>query len=167
VGLLLSAPLLGWVSDRGLRRRKAPLVGAATLYAAVWAALTLPADPVPAAWLGPLCFLLGVGSGAVVVVFACVREVNDPARVGLAIGFHNLPVFLGFALMQWLTGVALDARWEGVTAAGARVYSVGAYRAAFGLCLAVSLGALLMAALTTETRCRNIWAPGGPGRARP
>ena len=114
-------------------------------------------EAVPMGWVGSLCFLLGVGSGAVVVVFSCVREVNDPRYVGVTLGFHNLPVFLGFALMQWLTGVILDARWEGALAAGTRIYSLGAYRGAFALCLAVSAASLITACLVTETRCRNIW----------
>lgn len=158
-GLLVGAPLIGWLSDRILARRRAPLIGAAALYTVVWIVLVAPATPVPEGWLASLCFLMGVGSGAVVLVFACIREVNDPRHVGLAIGFHNLPVFLAFALMQWLTGLLLDARWDGVMVGGVRVYSPEAYRAAFALCLALALGALLCACLVTETRCRNIWGP--------
>ena len=159
LGLLLSSPLIGWASDRWLGRRRPPLLAATALYAAVWGALVIPGEPLPRAWLGPLCFLLGAGSGAVVLVFACVREVNDPRYVGLTLGFHNLPVFLNFALMQWLTGVLLDSRWEGLLEGGTRVYSPGAYRVAFSLCLAVSVGSFLAACLVKETRCRNIWRP--------
>ena len=165
VGLLISSPLVGWASDRWLGRRRPPLIAATTLYLGVWAALVLPGHPVPLGWIGPLCFLLGFGSGAVVVVFACVREVNDPRYVGVTLGFHNLPVFLGFALMQWLTGALLDARWEGALAAGTRIYSLGAYRGAFALCLAVSAAALVCACLVTETHCRNIWQASGAGGA--
>jgi len=157
MGLLVASPLVGWASDRWLGRRRPPLIAATALYVGVWAVLTLPGQPVPIEWVGPLCFLLGVGSGAVVVVFSCVREVNDPRYVGVTLGFHNLPVFLGFALMQWLTGVILDAGWEGALAAGTRIYSLGAYRGAFALCLAVSAASLITACLVTETRCRNIW----------
>jgi len=156
-GLLVSAPLVGRASDRWLGLRRPPLIAATALYVGVWAVLALPGRPVPIGWIGPLCFLLGVGSGAVVVVFSCVREVNDPRYVGVTLGFHNLPVFLGFALMQWLTGVILDARWEGAVAAGTRVYSLGAYRGAFALCLAVAAASLVCACLVTETRCRNTW----------
>jgi sugar phosphate permease len=164
-GLLVGAPLAGWVSDRWLRRRKLPLVATTALYAAVWVALVLPAVRLPIQVLGPLCFLLGFASGGVALVFACVREVNDPRFVGVAIGSPNVPVFLGFALMQWLTGVVLDARWEGAMAGGARAYSLEAYRAAFGLCLAVAVGALGAACLVTETRCRNVWTPPRGGGA--
>ncbi len=157
LGLLIGAPLIGWLSDRVLTRRRWPLIVVIGLNVAVWAALVLPPEPVPVEWLGLLCFLLGWSSGSVVLVFACVREVNDPRHVGVAIGFHNLPVFLGFALVQWLSGVILDSHWDGALAAGARVYSLGAYRAAFTLCLGVAGGALLAAWLVTETRCRNVW----------
>lgn len=165
LGLLLSAPLVGWASDRVLQRRRLPLILAAILYAAAWALLALPAHPVPAAWLGPICFALGASSGAVVLVFALVREVNDPRQVGVALGFHNLPVFLGFALTQWLTGVVLDAAWDGAMASGARAYGFPAYRAAFLLCLGLSAASLASAWLVTETRCRNIWPPRPGARA--
>src|SRR2546430_17265722 len=66
-------------------------------------------------------------------------------------------MFLFVALMQWLTGLALDAAWTGLETAGTRVYSATAYRAAFGLCLAVAGGAVALAACITETRCRNVW----------
>jgi len=162
VGLLISAPLSGWVSDRWMGLRRPPLVAATALYAAIWALIALPATPVALRWVGPLCFLLGFASGGVSLVFACIREVNDPRHVGVALGCQNLPVFLGFALMQWLTGVLLDANWTGALVAGSRVYPLAAYRAAFTLCFAVAFASFVMAWLTTETRCRNVWAQAHP-----
>jgi len=162
VGLLISAPLSGWVSDRWLGLRRPPLLVATALYAAIWAVIALPATPVPLGWLGPLCFVLGFASGGVSLVFPCIREVNDPRHVGVALGCQNLPIFLCFALMQWLTGVLLDANWAGATAAGSRVYPLQAYRAAFTLCFGVASVSFLMAWLTTETRCRNVWPQAHP-----
>jgi len=162
VGLLLGAPLSGWVSDRWLRLRRPPLLVTTALYAGIWAVLALPAAPVPLGWLGPLCFLLGAASGGISLVFPCIREVNDPRHVGVALGCQNLPIFLGVALMQWLTGVVLDANWTGALAGGARVYPFEAYRAAFLLCFGVALVSFFMACLTTETRCRNVWADAYP-----
>ena len=162
VGLLISAPLSGWVSDRWLGLRRPPLIAAAALYVAIWALLALPRTPVPLDWLGPLCFVLGFASGGVSLVFPCIREVNDPRHVGVALGCQNLPIFLGFAVMQWLTGVLLDANWTGAVASGSRVYPLEAYRAAFTLCFGVASVSFLMACLTTETRCRNVWAQTHP-----
>lgn len=157
VGLLVGAPLIGWLSDRVLERRRLPLVAVSALNVLAWLPLTLPATPVAAVWLAPVCFLIGLSASVVVLVFACIREVNDPRYVGVALGFHNFPAFTFFGLTQWLTGVVLDRLWDGTLAGGVRVYSADAYRAAFALCLALALGAFLSACLVTETRCRNIW----------
>ena len=60
----------------------------------------------------------------------------------------------------------LDAHWAGAVASGSRIYPLEAYRAAFTLCFAVAVVSLLMACLTTETRCRNVWAQRSPSRLR-
>jgi hypothetical protein len=122
--------------------------------------------PVPA-MLPPLLFLMGLASAGLVLVWACVREVNDPARVGIAMGFCNMPIFLAFALLQWLLGVVLDARWEGLAVDGVRLYAPSAYEAAFTLCLAVAAGGAVAAAFVTETRCRSVFAQPPPASERP
>jgi sugar phosphate permease len=158
VGLLVGGPLVGWLSDRVLERRRLPLVTLSGLNALAWLPLVVPATPIAPAFLAPVCFLIGLGSSVVVLVFACIREVNDPRHVGVALGFHNLPTFLSFGVTQWVTGLVLDRLWDGTLVAGARVYGADAYRAAFALCLALAIGAFLSACLVTETRCRNIWS---------
>ena len=87
LGLIVGSPLVGWLSDRWLRRRRLPYVAFAGLYATCWLPLAVPALQ-PAPWmLAPLLFLMGVASSGLILVWACVREVNDPARVGIALGF--------------------------------------------------------------------------------
>ena len=100
---------------------------------------------------------MGLTASSLILVWSCVREVNDPAHVGIVIGFCNAPIFLAFGLLQWLLGTVLDASWAGQESAGLRIYPEGGYRAAFGVCLALAAGSLAMALLVTETRCRNIW----------
>jgi MFS family permease len=157
VGLIVGAPLAGLASDRWLGRRRLPFVVSAALYAACWLPLAVPALQPPAGLLGPFFFFMGFFASGLVLVWSCVREVNDPARVGIAVGFCNAPIFLLFALMQGLTGVILDARWDGAIAAGTRLYPPAAWQAAFGVCLAVALSGVIAAALVTETRCRSVW----------
>ncbi len=160
VGMGVGAPLVGWLSDRRLERRRLPMVVFAVVYALCWVPFVLPADArLPAPLLAPLFLVMGLASSGLVLVWSCVREVNDPALVGIAVGFCNLPIFLGLALLQWLTGVILDAKWTGLMAGGTRLYPPAAYQAAFGVCLALAAGAVLAAALVTETRCRNVWEP--------
>ena len=157
LGLLVGAPLIGWLSDR-LRRRRLPLLVMTGLSVLTWLALVGPATPIAPALLPLVCFLIGLGSSVVVLVFAAIREVNDPRYVGVALGFHNLPTFLSFGLTQWVTGLVLDRHWDGALVAGARVYGAGAYRAAFALCLLLAAGAFVSACLAPETRGRNIWS---------
>lgn len=165
IGLIVGAPLAGVVSDRWLGRRRLPFVASAALYAACWLPLAVPALQPPPALLGLSFFFMGFFGSGLVLVWSCVREVNDPARTGIAVGFCNVPIFLLFALIQWLTGVILDAGWEGATAAGARLYPPAAWQAAFGVCLAVALAGVIAALLVTETRCRNVWEDGAPATA--
>jgi sugar phosphate permease len=161
VGVGIGSPLIGWLSDRWLGLRRLPLAALTALYALCWAPLAFPAaGRLPVELLAPFFFVMGLASSAIVLVWSCVREVNDPERVGITIGFCNLPLFLCFALVQWLMGVVLDARWAGLTLAGARVYPPEAYRAAFALCFAIAVAALILACLVTETRCRNTWTRG-------
>lgn len=161
LGLCVGSPLVGWLSDRWLGRRRLPMVVFTLLFTAGWAPLLLsPAARPAASTLAPFIFLLGLGASGMVLVWPVVREVNDPARVGIAVGFVNMPIFLGFAVMQWLTGVVLDAHWDGLATAGARVYPPGAYRAIFAMCFALALGALIASWFVTETRCRGVWQAG-------
>jgi sugar phosphate permease len=158
LGVAIGAPLAGWLSDQSQRRRR-PFLLFSVVYAGCWLILVIAGGGrLPVAWLGPFLLVMGVAGGGLALVFACVREVNDPARVGLAIGFCNMPIFLGFGLVQLVSGLVLDARWQGLAVQGARTYPADAYRAFFMLCLAIALGAAAAAALVTETRCRNIAA---------
>jgi hypothetical protein len=103
---------------------------------------------------------MGLASCGLVLVWSCVREVNDPTRVGIVVGFCNAPIFLLFAVLQWLTGAILDVGWTGDIVDGTRLYPVSAWTAAFGACLVIALIAVVAAIRVTETRCRNVWVPG-------
>jgi sugar phosphate permease len=160
VGMGVGAPLVGWLSDRWLGLRRLPMVAFTAIYAVCWLPLALGgALRLPAAMLAPFFLFMGFASSGLVLLWSCVREVNDPRRVGIAVGFCNVPIFLGFALLQWLTGAILDAKWTGLVAGGARLYPAAAYQAAFVVCLALAAGAVVSSLMVTETRCRNVWQP--------
>jgi sugar phosphate permease len=159
VGFAAGSPLVGWLSDRWLRRRRLPMTVFASGYLLCWLLLVIPSErPLPEPWLAPFFFTMGLTGSALALVWTCVREVNDPSRVGIAVGFCNMPIFLGFALMQWLTGIVLDANWDGLAVAGARVYDADAYRAAFLVCAGTAAAALAASLFVTETRGRNVWS---------
>jgi len=164
LGVAIGAPLAGWLSDRWQRRRR-PFIVFSVAYAVCWLVLVVAGGgQLRLVWLPPFLLVMGVAGGGLALVFACVREVNDPARVGLAIGFCNMPIFLAFGLVQVVSGVVLDARWQGLAVDGARVYPAEAYRAFFAVCLAIAVGAAAAAALVSETRCRDSRRGSGVSR---
>ena len=158
IGIVVGSPLIGWLSDRRLGLRKLPLAVSTGLYAACWLALVSTGDGrLPVTLLAPLFLVMGLTASGLILVWACVREVNDPARVGIVIGFCNAPIFLAFAIVQWLTGAILDATWTGLVSGGVRIYPEAGYRTAFGVCLGLATGAVVSTLFVTETRGRNIW----------
>ena len=158
IGIVVGSPLIGWLSDRRLGLRKLPLAVSTGLYAACWLALVSTGGArLPVTLLAPLFLVMGLTASGLILVWACVREVNDPARVGIVIGFCNAPIFLAFAIVQSLTGAILDATWTGLVSGGVRIYPEAGYRTAFGVCLGLATGAVVSTLFVAETRCRNIW----------
>jgi len=169
LALLVAAPLTGVLSDRVVRRRKLPYTVLAAAQFALWAVFVATLGAAPLAWVWALLFLLGAASGSFVLTWPIGREVNPPALAGVAVAVVNLGGFLGAALTQGALGAVLDARWAGAVEAGARVYPVGAYRAAFAVCAAFVLAAALLTLLMRETHGRNIHAElrrAAPARPR-
>lgn len=152
IGWGLGAPVLGWLSDRIGLRRPPFVAGLAICASAVAALVYLPGLPVPA--VIALCFVCGFGGSAQIVGFAAVREHNGAGVSGAAIGFVNAAVTGGGALYQPLLGWLLDLNWSGEMAAGARVYDLAAYQAAFGVLVAAIAGGLACTLAMRETHCR-------------
>lgn len=99
----------------GMRRRW--LIGFTVLMAALFAAMGVW----QLAWLdvaGPLA--VGVLSGYMVLQYADVRSSYPAAMTGRAMSVFTMALFLGVALMQWITGVAAST----AKAQGAEPYAV-------------------------------------------
>ena len=160
LALLVSGPLTGFASDRVLRRRKLPYTVLTAGYFACLAIFVATLGRLSLGGVAALFFAMGFLSGAFVLTWPIGREVNPPHLAGLAVAAVNLGGFVGVALTQGPLGAALDARWMGAMADGARVYPVEAYRATFGACAGFTLAASLMTLLLRETRGRNVYRAG-------
>jgi MFS family permease len=133
LGWVIGAPLLGWMSDR-IGRRK-PVLIAGSLILAVTEAIVLFA-PAPIASYWAVDFVFGVASGAAMIPFSIVKEINPDEVKGTATGATNLIVFSMSAIIgsihTWLltpsvTGEALTAaaiRRVGLLGLGAIVLAV-------------------------------------------
>src|SRR5262245_11882039 len=157
LALIVSSPLTGYVSDRVLRRRKLPYTLLTAVSFALWALFVATLGALPLWAVYAVFFALGLAAGSFVLTWPIGREVNPPALGGIAVAVVNLGGFLGAALTQGPLGAVLDSRWAGVSAAGARVYPLDAYRAAFGLCALAVLAACLMTLALRETRGQNVF----------
>ncbi len=96
LGWIIGCPLLGWVSDRIGRRKPVILGGAIVLLMTMGVILFGPVAQFPPYLLG---LVLGVASGASMLTYTVIKEVNRPEYSGTATGVVN---FINFSLSALL-----------------------------------------------------------------
>jgi MFS family permease len=95
LGWVVGCPLLGWISDR-IGRRKPVIVGSAAIM--ILAAMQIAFKPFP---ISPKIgmFLFGIASGAAMIPYSIIKEVNPDSVKGSATGGINFLVFAITAFM--------------------------------------------------------------------
>ncbi|MFZ1093984.1 MAG: MFS transporter [Xanthobacteraceae bacterium] len=134
IGWVFGCPIVGYVADRIGRRKPVVLGGAALMLLATLAIFYLPPETFPPYLLG---FLLGFGSGAAMIPYSIIKEVNPDHAKGSATGAMNFLVFVMTALaapaigwwMQNLAGGA--ALTEDVFVTAGSIYVAAIVVAAF------------------------------------
>ncbi|MDB5912279.1 MAG: transporter [Ramlibacter sp.] len=102
---MFGPPLFGRL-DPGDRRRRQWIMGYTLACAAIFAVMALhPGAAVDVA----AALLVGLVSGYMVLQYADVRAAYPPAMTGRAMAVFTMAMFLGVALMQWLTGLVASA----------------------------------------------------------
>jgi len=91
LGWVIGAPILGYISDHMGRRKPVLMAGMALMLVATAAILYIPANSLPPYLLG---FVLGFGSGAAMIPYAIIKEVNPDTVKGSATGAINFLVFV-------------------------------------------------------------------------
>jgi MFS family permease len=125
LGWVIGSPLMGYIADR-IGRRKPVLIGGALLMLASTAVVVYLPQTMPHYVMG---LLLGIGSGAAMIPYTVIKEVNPDNVKGSATGAINFVVFSISALIApaygWLLtdlsgggkltlGVFQDASWAGI-----------------------------------------------------
>jgi len=150
----VGGPLLGGLSDRiGLRK---PLYLDGCIISCVGWGLILFVQGLPVWLLTIVIILVGLASGAMIIGFVFAKESVPSPLAGTVSGVCNMGVMMGPMLLQPVMGLVLDKHWGGVMENGIRIYDLGAYRAAFTLVMGWSILAIVLIALTTETKCRQM-----------
>jgi MFS family permease len=104
LGWVVGCPLLGYVADHFGRRKPVLIGGAIVMLLASLVILYAPHGVVPPYLAG---FLLGVGSGAAMIPYTIIKEVNADEVKGSATGAINFLVFTLSALMAPVYGWVL------------------------------------------------------------
>ena len=141
LGWVIGCPLLGYVADR-IGRRKPVLVGGALLMLVAAGAFVYLPGVVPPYVLG---LLLGIGSGAAMIPYTMIKEVNPDEVKGSATGAINFLVFTLSALVAPLYGLLLRSL------SGDGRLTLGVFQQASGVGLVGIVLAIVLALFIRET----------------
>jgi len=103
LGWVIGAPLLGYIADR-IGRRKPVILGGIGLMLVALIAIVYTNGVLPP-YVGGLAF--GIGSGAAMIPYTIIKEVNPDNVKGSATGAMNFLVFCFSAFLAPLFGLAL------------------------------------------------------------
>ncbi|HEY5724178.1 MAG TPA: MFS transporter [Allosphingosinicella sp.] len=156
-GWIIGCPLLGWLSDR-IGRRKPVIIGSAAvlLLCMAWM-LYGPPGVLPPFALG---LLAGIASGAAMLPYTIIKEVNRPEQSGTATGVIN---FINFSLSA-LLGPVFAGLLTRVSGGGER--ELAHYQEAFEPLVWGVGAAILLALLLRETGAAARFAPTLPAGGR-
>lgn len=160
LGLLIAAPLMGYLSDQVFQRRRPLYIGSCWSALGMWIIFLLTLGYIPPWMLYGLFFVIGLSGSSSILTWAIGKEVNHPELLGVSVSTVNMAGFLGGAISQSVVGMVLDTQWTGTLVHGVRLYPLSAYRVAFGLCGIFILGAALLTLKTRETYCQHIYSAG-------
>ena len=129
---MVGPPLFGRLDPGDAQRRRRWIVGYTVACAVIFAAM---AFAMPAAVEVALALGIGIVSGYMVMQYADVRATYPPEMTGRAMAVFTMAMFLGVALMQWLTGLAASAAAVLHVETYAAVFTAIAFFLVLGTCL--------------------------------
>lgn len=139
-GWVIGCPLLGWISDRLRRRKPVIIIGGCVLLAAEIAVLYGPVSLADCIWLS---LIFGIVSGAVMLPYTIIKEVNSASVAGTATGIMNLLVFATNAVISAVVGGALIRLGQGGGLHAIQFREVGSVSVA-SVVLAIALACFLL-----------------------
>ncbi len=151
LGWVIGCPLLGYIADR-IGRRKPVLIGGALVMLA--AAATIVYLPGPGATLRAR-LVLGIGSGAAMIPYSIIKEVNPDTVKGSATGAINFLVFTFSALLAPAYGWLLNH----LSGGGTR--TLGMFQEASVVGMIAIILAIVLACFLRETGSARDAQPGG------
>ncbi len=149
LGLAISAPFSGWLSDY-LGTRKHLLFSSAVLITFLLTIIIY--TPWLNVWLVNIALLLlGMAVGPQVLTFAIAKDMSPKGSTGLAIASTNFLITLSAAIFQPVIGYVLELVWTGQrTTLGTPLYQLYEYREAFYILILFIAASALLALFLPE-----------------
>ncbi|MFM0172107.1 MFS transporter [Paraburkholderia sediminicola] len=141
-GWVIGCPLLGWISDWIGRRKPVVIVGGSILLVAEITVLYGSVGVADNLWLS---LIFGIASGAAMLPYTIIKEVNPTKVAGTATGIMNLVVFATSAAVSAIVGSALARLGHAGGLHALQFREVGT------VSLASVAGAIAVACFLTET----------------
>lgn len=126
LGIAISCPLTGLLSE--YIRQRLVVLKLATLLGLIVSLLMVVNPHLPFYAMALLSFLLGCSASGAILTFTMIKEINPSSDTGTAIGFNNMMVVAGGALLHPLIGYILAFWWSGQMANGVPVYTATEYQ---------------------------------------
>ncbi len=154
LGIAIGSPVAGWWSSHINRRRTPMIVCSCIGLVASIAVLYCGALPKPI--MAVFLFLFGVSASSQVIGFGLVLDNNRDAVMGTAVGFNNMAVITGGALLQPLVGFILDIIWNHEYINGIPFYSIQEFQKAMSMVPVICiLGIICSVWFIKETHCKR------------
>lgn len=158
IGWGVGGPLMGWLSDRMLRRK--PVMYASALLGCLILIIVLyvPNLPLPIIYL--LLFSYGISNTGVATAYAVSSEINPRAVAGTSMAFANMASVIVGAFFQPIIGWMLDKHASLIGRSIVTTYTADDFRFALVLLPICMMFGVVFAALIKETYCQPIEVTG-------
>lgn len=139
-GVIIGAPLFGWLPDRFSLDKANTLIAILTVYSLTWVGIIFFFNPLGTIGLALVLMMMGITAGGFIsTLWGIVRETTPLEIMGLTSGILNPAPFLGVAVFQVLTGAILDRAGR-----AGDLYPLSGFKNAFLACLFVIVICLLL-----------------------
>ncbi len=130
-GVIIGAPLFGWMPDRFSFDKGNTLIAILTVYSLTWVGIIFFFNQLGTVGFSLLLLLMGITAGGFIsTMWGIVREATPLDILGLTSGMLNPAPFLGVAVFQVITGAILDRSGR-----VGDLYPLSGFKNAFLVCL--------------------------------
>jgi MFS family permease len=157
IGWVIGCPLLGYISDKIGRRKPVLIAGAFVMLGAGLTAIYVPVGVLPRF---SVALALGIASGAAMIPFSMMKEVNPSQVKGTAAGVMNFLVFVTTGIMSpFISRLMLPAQ--------PAVLTLAEFQSAFLPLVGGVVLAIVLSFFLRETDARPGHSPAMSGPAVP